>query len=181
MKRIVGILMFLVLITGCEKYVTEISNVTLSGLYVVDWVCVVGDEGNDTISFYENGQIFTDTNLHAPFDVIETNDFNINFESSSFIGDFEMIWLDKPSKPINWKYDTRKSKNDYVGFEIKNNFSYDYGNLYLRYEEPGGSSVITMIFKIEEDGHEHLKLISSPYGPDFNSRQIRLHLKRIYP
>jgi hypothetical protein len=179
MKRIVGILMFLVLITGCEKYVTEISNVTLSGLYVVDWVCVVGDEGNDTISFYENGQTFTDTNLHAPFDVIETNDFNINFESSSFVGDFEMIWLDKPNKPINWKYDTRSTNDEY--FRITNNTSYGYGYLRLHYSQPNSNSVITMIFEIEEDGLEHLTLLSSPYGPSFDSRQIRLHLKRIYP
>jgi hypothetical protein len=79
MRRIVGILIFLVLLSGCEKYVTEISNVTLSGLYVVDWVTVVGDDGNDTILHYENGETFTDSNLYAPFNEIKTNDFNINF------------------------------------------------------------------------------------------------------
>ena len=84
MKRIVGVLMFLILLSGCERYVVEISDVTLSGMYVVDWVTVVEDKGNDTISFYENGEVFTDSNLYEPFDTIKTNDFNINFESSSF-------------------------------------------------------------------------------------------------
>jgi hypothetical protein len=78
MKRIIGFLIFLVLLTGCEKYVVEISNVTLSGLYVVDWVTIVGDEGNDTIMTYQNGETFIDSNLHAPFNNIETNEFNIN-------------------------------------------------------------------------------------------------------
>jgi hypothetical protein len=179
MRRIVGILMFLVLLSGCEKYVTEISNVTLSGLYVVDWVTVVGDEGNDTILHYENGETFTDTNLNSyePFNKIETNDFNINFESSSFVGEFEMIWLDKPNEPINWKYDTRKSKN--ACFNITNNLSNSYGYLRLNYSKPDDDSIITMIFKIEEDGFEHLKLLSSPYGP--YDRQIRLYLTRIRP
>ena len=80
MKRIVGVLMFLILLSGCERYVVEISDVTLSGMYVVDWVTVVEDKGNDTISFYENGEVFTDSNLYEPFDTIKTNDFNINFE-----------------------------------------------------------------------------------------------------
>jgi hypothetical protein len=179
MKRIIGFLIFLVLLTGCEKYVVEISNVTLSGLYVVDWVTIVGDEGNDTIMTYQNGETFIDSNLHAPFNNIETNEFNINFETSSFSGDFEMIWLNKPVKPINWKYDTRQSYDEY--FEIRNNTSYSYGYLYLHYKQPNDSSVNTMIFKIEEDGHEHLKLLSSPYGPSFESRQIRLYLTRIHP
>ena len=181
MKRIVGILMFLVLLSGCEKYVVEISDVTLSGLYVVDWVAVVGDEGNDTILVYENGQTFTDTNLneHEPFNEIKTNDFNINFESSSFVGDFEMTWLNKPTKPINWKYDTRKSNDEY--FEIVGNTSIGYGYLRLHYRRPGDNSVRTMVFKIEEDGFEHLKLLSTPYGPSFDSRQIRLYLTRINP
>ena len=64
MKRIVGVLMFLILLSGCEMYVVEISDVTLSGMYVVDWVTVVEDKGNDTISFYENGEVFTDSNLY---------------------------------------------------------------------------------------------------------------------
>ena len=64
MKRIVGVLMFLILLSGCERYVVEISDVTLSGMYVVDWVTVVEDKGNDTISFYENGEVFTDSNLY---------------------------------------------------------------------------------------------------------------------
>jgi len=179
MRRIVGILMFLVLLSGCEKYVTEISNVTLSGLYVVDWVTVVGDEGKDTISHYENGETFTDSNLnlYAPFNEINTNDFNINFESSSFTGDFEIIWLNKPNKPINKKYDTRNSNDAY--FNITNNTSYGYGYLRLNYYQPGSKSITTMIFKIEEDGFEHLKLLSTPYGP--YDKQIRLYLTRIEP
>jgi hypothetical protein len=90
-----------------------------------------------------------------------------------------MIWLNKPDKPINWLYDTRNSKYSY--FEIRNNTSYNYGYLYLHYNQPGNDSVITMIFRIEEDGYEHLKLISMPYGPSFESRQIRLYLTRIEP
>jgi hypothetical protein len=177
MRRIVGILMSLVLLSGCERYVVEISDVTLSGMYVVDWVTVVEDKGNDTVSFYENGEVFTDSNLYEPFDTIKTNDFNINFESSSFLGEFEMIWLDKPNTPINWKYDSRKSNYSY--FEITNNTSYSYGYLRLNYGQHGNNSIKTMVFKIEEDGFEHLKLLSTPYGP--YNRQIRLYLTRVGP
>ena len=174
MKRIVGVLMFLILLSGCERYVVEISDVTLSGMYVVDWVTVVGDNSTDTI---QNGEVFTDSDLYEPFDTIKTNDFNINFESSSFSGEFEMIWLDKPNTPINWKYDSRKSNYSY--FEITNNTSYSYVYLRLHYGQPDNNSITTMVFKIEEDGYEHLKLLSSPYG--LNNRQIRLYLTRIGP
>ena len=88
-----------------------------------------------------------------------------------------MIWLYKPNTPINWEYDSRKSNYSY--FEITNNTSYSYGYLRLHYGQPGNNSIKTMVFKIEEDGYEHLKLLSSPYG--LNNRQIRLYLTRIGP
>jgi len=145
-------------------------------MYVVDWVTVVGDNSTDTI---QNGEVFTDSDLykHEPFDTIKTKDFNINFESSSFSGKFKMIWLNKPNTPINWKYDSKEP--NYAFFEIKKNTSYSYGYLILNYTKPIDGSKKTMIFEIEEDGHEHLKLLSSPYG--LNNRQIRLYLTRIAP
>ncbi len=76
MKRIVGILMFLVLITGCEKYVVEKSDITLSGKYVLSKLNVANVDQNQTPdSLYLLGSTYVNHNLPKPFDSIVIDDF----------------------------------------------------------------------------------------------------------
>ena len=184
MKKIILILSICLSLLSCEQYVTEISDVTLMGLYVVREVEVVStDPQYSTYTSYHGGQIFQDNDLPEPFNYIRTNDFNISFENTGFVGDFGIIWTNKnnPQEIPIWAYDTRISSNEY--FKVIGNNAYDLGYLKLHYRSLQGNP-ITMIFKIEKDGYESLQLLSSgtfPFGQNGEKKQLRLYLTRIHP
>ena len=178
------LLLSLLLITSCEKYVTEISDLTLMGLYVVDYVDVIGNNGGTDTSFH-SGQVFDNTIFPVPFNKIKTNDFNINFENNGFEGYFMMIWTNKnnPMGKPQWLYDTRMSENPWDGFSVYGNTSYNLGALVLRYTDTSNVKR-TMTFIIERDGFESLQLLSAnsyPYGQFGTSSRFRIYLTRIHP
>jgi hypothetical protein len=147
------LLLILFLFTSCEKFVLETSDVTLMGLYVVDYVDVIGNNGGTDTSFH-SGQVFDNTIFPVPFNKIKTNDFNINFENNGFEGYFMMIWTNKKTNPMGkpqWLYDTRMSKNPWDGFSIYGNTSYNLGALVLKYTDTSNVKR-TMTFIIERDG-----------------------------
>jgi hypothetical protein len=174
------------LFTSCEKFVLETSDVTLMGLYVVDYVDVIGNNGGTDTSFH-SGQVFDNTIFPPPFNRIKTNDFNINFENNGFVGNFMMIWTNKKTSPMGkpqWLYDTRISLYD--EFSIYGNTSYNLGTLVLRYTDTSNKNPVkrTMTFIIERDGFESLQLLSVnsyPYGPYGTSSRFRIYLTRIHP
>lgn len=183
MRKLFLLLVVLVL-TSCEHYVTEISDLTLSGLYVVSEVEVVStDPQYSTNTSYRGGQVFQDNDLPVPFNRIKTNDFNINFENNGFNGDFGLIWTNKtqPSSIPIWLYDTRYTDLD--GFRVLNNNAYNLGYIVLQYRT-SNNHPITMTFQIEKDGYESLQLLSSgtyPIGQYGESKKLRLYLTRIHP
>ena len=185
MKKLFLLLLVLVL-TSCEKYVTEISDVTLMGLYVVSEVEVVStDRQYSTDSSYRGGKIFKDNDLPQPFNFIKTNDFHINFFNNGFVGNFGLIWTNQSPQsgqiPI-WQYDTRYSQN-YDGFKIVGNNAYNLGAIILNYTLSSNQHNV-MTFIIEKDGYESLQLLSSgtyPLGKYGESKKLRLYLTRIHP
>jgi len=184
MKKIFLFNLICTILVSCEKYVTEISDVTLSGLYVVDEIDVIGNNGTTNIS-YHSGDIFDNQIFPQPFNHIKTNDFNINFENDGFVGDFQMVWTNKNSPFITpqWLYDSRHHANVYDGFSIYGNNSYSLGTLILNYTTNDRISHV-MSFKIEKDGFESLQLLSTssyPYGQYGTSSRFRIYLTRIHP
>ena len=184
MKRIVGILMFLVLLSGCEKYVVEKSDVTLMGLYVVDAIDIIGNNGS-TDTTLNQGQVFESDIVPEPFNYIKTNDFNICFHSTGFWGDFGIIWVNKnnPFMTPQWLYDSRNQMNAYDGFTIYGNNQSSLGILQLNYTTPDSISK-TIKFVIEKDGLESLQLLSTgsyPFGPNGTKSFFRLYMTRIHP
>ena len=182
MRKLFLLLLVLVL-SSCEKYVTEISDLTLSGLYVVSEVEVVStDPQYSTNTSYRGGQVFQDNDLPVPFNRIKTNDFNINFENNGFNGDFGLIWTNKnqPSSIPIWLYDTRYNSD---GFRVLNNNAYNLGYIVLQYRTLENQPII-MTFQIEKDGYESLQLLSSgtyPIGQYGENKKLRLYLTRIHP
>lgn len=182
--RKVFLLLVVLVCVSCEHYVTEIRDLTLSGLYVVSEVEVVStDPQYSTNTSYRGGQVFQDNDLPVPFNYIKTNDFNINFENNGFNGDFGLIWTNKnqPSSIPIWLYDTRYTDLD--GFRVFNNNAYNLGYIILQYRTPNNQP-ITMTFQIEKDGFESLQLLSSgtyPIGQYGESKKLRLYLTRIHP
>jgi hypothetical protein len=183
MKKLFLLLLVLVL-TSCEKYVTEISDVTLMGLYVVSEVEVIStDPQYSTSNSYHGGEVFQDNDLPVPFNYIKTNYFHINFFNNGFVGNFSMIWTNRtqPGQIPIWQYDTRYSQN-YDGFRIIGNNSYNLGTIVLNYTSSNQRQVMTFI--IEKDGYESLQLLSSgmyPLGQYGESKKLRLYLTRIHP
>lgn len=185
MKKIILILSVCLSLLSCEQYVTEISDVTLMGLYVVNEVEVVStDPQYSTYTSYHGGQIFQDNDLPQPFNYIKTNDFHIKFENNGFVGNFGMIWTNQsqPNQIPIWYYDTMLSNDISDGFRIFGNNSYNLGYLILNYSSP--NQRYNMTFLIEKDGYESLQLLSSgtfPLGQNGEKKQLRLYLTRIHP
>ena len=105
MKRIVGILMFLVLITGCEKFEMP-SELTLSGKYYVnklELIIVENPYHSDTT--FENitllsGDTFIDHSLPHPFDSIVVGDFYMDFDYTYL----RMNWIKRNVGNNIWEY-----------------------------------------------------------------------------
>jgi hypothetical protein len=186
MKKLFLLLLVLVL-SSCEKYVTEISDVTLMGLYVVSEVEVIStDPQYSTNNSYHGGQVFQDNDLPVPFNYIKTNDFHINFFNNGFVGNFGVIWENRnqTSQVPIWRYDTRyPSSQSNARFSIFGNNSYYLGSLVLNYYS-AHNKLETLTFRIEKDGYESLQLLSSgtyPLGQYGESKLLRLYLTRIHP
>lgn len=153
MKKIYFILF--ILLTSCEQYVTETSNVTLSGKYVVSKIDITNVDQNQTRdSLYGVGSIYVNNSLPSPFDSIEINKFYIHM-------DYSTIRLNQlgvyPTGGEIWEYGSRPNQ---IYYRILGNNSYNSGYLQFDYITEDSSSR-TMTFLIEEDGIESLQLKSS--------------------
>ena len=121
MKRIVGILMFLVLITGCEKYVVEKSDVTLSGKYVISKLNVANvDQSQTPDSLYLLGSTYVNHNLPKPFDSIVIDDFYLHMDYSTIR--INLLGVTPTGTDI-WEYG--KSPNEIFYNIIGNNYGGD--------------------------------------------------------
>ena len=178
MKRIVGILMFLVLITGCEKYVVEKSDITLSGKYVLSKLNVANVDQNQTPdSLYLLGSTYINYNLPKPFDSIVIDDFYIHMDYSTIR--LNLMGVTPTGKDI-WEYGS--SPNEIFYFVWGNN-SYNSGRIEFTYYT-SDSVPHTMNFMIEDDGFESLQLKSWGQwveGPMGQKQVMTLSLTRVGP
>jgi len=167
MKRIVGILMFLILLSGCEKYVVEKSDVTLSGMYNITKIVTTDDNGLDSV--YTYGFCKNDI-LPKPFDSIPINNFFIEF---SYVDvRFNLI----NTNPYMWEYGGNTDSTQ-IWTTINGNHSYFSGFLSFSYKPTGTDSYRTLRFTIVDDGLVSLTLRSE--GTYTNSKKhITLYLSR---
>ena len=78
MKRIILILSLVFLLLSCEAYVTEKSDLTLSGKYVVSKLEITNVDQNQTIdSLYLLGTTYDNSTLPHPLNEISINHFYI--------------------------------------------------------------------------------------------------------
>lgn len=172
MKKLILLLSLFLL--GCEKYVTEISDLTLSGRYIVYQVDVIyTDRPSQT---FVGGQTYTSTLPH-PFNRISVNNFYMLFDGSGFTGIFKLVRL-QPFSSNMWQYGNNRD----LFFNVYNNNAYNHGYLSLKYIPEGSNTYKNISFKIEEDGYEHLKLLATGvYDNQANKTQVRLYLQREHP
>ena len=83
MKKLYLILV-LFLLTSCEKFVVETSDVTLSGKYVVSKLDITSvDQNTNRDSLYTIGDVYVNPILPDPIDSIVINRFYIHFDYST--------------------------------------------------------------------------------------------------
>ncbi len=178
MKRIVGILMFLVLITGCEKYVVEKSDITLSGKYVVSKIHISSvDQSQTPDSMYLLGSTYINYNLPKPFDSMVVDDFYLHMDYSTMR--INLLGVTQTGQDI-WEYG---NSPDEIFYRVLGNNAYNYGHIQFTYITPNGAAV-TMTFLIEDDGLESLQLKSSGawFNGEMGEKQVMtLGLTRVGP
>jgi len=178
MKKIVQLLSLVFLLLSCEAYVTERSDVTLSGKYVVSKLQITNVDQNQTPdSLYLLGTTYVNEVMPKPFDVIPINNFYIHMDYSSIR--IKLVGVTPYGQDI-WGYGT--SPNE-IFYRILNNNAYDLGYLQFDYiTEDGSSRRIT--FHIEHDGYESLQLKSSGgwFNGKYGEKQVMtLYLTRVGP
>jgi hypothetical protein len=178
MKKIVQLLSLVFLLLSCEAYVTERSDVTLSGKYVVSKLQITNVDQNQTRdSLYLLGTTYVNEVMPKPFDVIPINNFYIHMDYSSIR--MKLVGVTPYGQDI-WGYGT--SPNE-IFYRILNNNAYDLGYLQFDYiTEDGSFRRIT--FHIEHDGYESLQLKSSGgwFNGKYGEKQVMtLYLTRVGP
>ena len=172
------IILTLFLLTSCEKYVTEIKDVTLSGKYVISKVDITNVDQNQTRdSLYLSGTTYINTALPDPFDTIKINRSYIHFDYSTVRMDIRGVT--QAGQDI-WKYGNAPHE---IFYEIFGATPYFSGYLQYDYDSESGSHpVITFI--IEDDGLESLQLKTSGawFSGKFGQKQVMtLSLTRVGP
>ena len=169
------LLFILLCLTSCEKFVLNNSDITLSGRYVVSQVDIIYTD-RPSVTFI-GGQTYVNPKLPHPFNNIKVNDFYMLFEGGGFTGWFKLGRIQPYSSNL-WSY----GNNRELFFDVYGNNSYNHGYLSLKYIPINTNTYQNMIFRIEEDGLEHLKLLNTGvYDNQGNKTQIRLYLHREHP
>lgn len=172
------LILVLFLLTSCEKFVVETSDVTLSGKYVVSKLDITNVDQNQTRdSLYTVGDTYVNNLIPDPLDSIVVNRFYIHFDYSTV----RMNELGvSPTGRDLWEYGS--SPNE-IFYRILSNNSYNSGFLQFDYVTLDGSAR-TLTFLIEDDGFESLQLKSSGawFKGKFGEKQVMtLYLTRVGP
>ena len=171
------ILLFL-LLTSCERFSLERSDVTLSGKYVVSKLDITSvDQNTNRDSLYTIGSTYINPLLPDPFDSISINRFYLTFSYREIWLDF--LGVDNFGRDM-WKYGG-DPKN--IFYTILGNTTYSKGYLQFDYVTKDGSAR-RMTFYIEDDGLESLQLKSSGawFKGKFGEKQVMtLYLTRVGP
>lgn len=180
MKKILIILSFLS--SGCIKYTTEISDLTLSGKYVVSKVTVIQtSQVNSKDTTYLSGQIFKNKSLPDPFDSIVVDNFYLHFDYSSI----RMVWKDRMQNGQRDRWEYGESPNEIFYSRVP--WSYDaftLGKIQFDYKPNDMNSYRKIILQVDSDLLESIQLSGldfAPYGKDGPHYRLILSLNRVGP
>lgn len=163
-------LFLLFFFSSCERYVTEIPTFSLSGKYVLTRLQVTStDQNTQKDSLYLFGTTYINKKLPHPFDTMNINKFYIHLDNSVISLNSKGV---SPSGTDVWEF------KNIPYFQWGYN-RYNWG--YLQFELP---TFPQMIFKIEDDGIEHLALRGfemwpeSKFGP---KQEFSFFFRRVGP
>jgi len=172
------LILVLFLLTSCEKFVLETSDVTLSGKYVVSKLNITNVDQNQTRdSLYLLGTTYNNSSLPKPFDVIPINHFYIHMDYASIR--MKLVGVTQGGQDI-WGYGNAPNE---IFYRILNNYAYDLGYLQFDYITDNGSSR-RITFHIEHDGYESLQLksVGGWFNGKYGEKQVMtMFLTRVGP
>jgi hypothetical protein len=172
------LLLGLLLLSSCEKFALNNSDISLSGKYVVSKLDITSvDQNQFKDSLYLIGSTYKNPLIPSPFDSIKVNRFYIHLDYSSIkMGKLNIT----PDGRDIWEYGMRPNE---IFYTVLNNNTYNNGFLQFTYEtKPNDSRTLT--FLIEDDGFESLQLKSSGawFKGKFGEKQVMtLYLTRVGP
>jgi hypothetical protein len=170
---------------SCEKYTTEVSDLTMSGKYVVSKLQVLqitNPVGKD--STYLSNQTFVNSSLPDPFDSIKVNDFYIHFTYSNVM----IGWLGTYIDGERWKYG--KSPNEKPNDNIFYNRvpwtfdAYSLGKIQFQYKPLNKGVIFPVTLQVESDMFETLQLSGfefTPNGANGTRYRLVMSLTRVGP
>jgi hypothetical protein len=176
MKKYILILsLFLI---SCERYVTEVSDLTMSGKYVVSKlqvIQIVNPVSKD--STYLSNQIFIEKSLPDPFDTIKINDFYIHFTYSNVMIGWERYYE-------RWEYGNPQTEPIFYNRIPWTFDAYALGKIQFNYIPKNKGVVFPVILQVDSDRFETLQLSGLEYTPlGANGQRYRLifSLTRVVP
>lgn len=172
------ILILTLFLTSCERYVTEIKDLSLSGKYVVSKLEITNVDQNSTRdSLYLLGTTYINRNLSSPFDTIKINNFYIHFDYSTVR--MKLMGVTQAGQDI-WQYGISP---DWIFYRTFGTTAYHNGYIQYDYKSKNGSYP-RVTFLIEDDGMESLQLKSSGgwfTGKEGQKQVMTLFLTRVGP
>ena len=178
MKRFILLFSLVFLLLSCEAYVTDKSDLTLSGKYVVSKLHITSvDQNQNPDSLYLLGDTYVNQSMPHPFDTIQINQFYIHLDYSTIR--MNLLGVNNYGQDL-WQYGT--SPNE-IFYRVLNNNAYDLGYLQFDYVTQNGSSR-RITFHIEHDGFESLQLKSSGgwFSGELGEKQVMtMYLTRVGP
>lgn len=164
MNKIISFLIIIFLFISCEKYTTNVSDLTLSGEYVVTEVQVINSNGG-LVQNYSFGQTYFSNSLPHPFNNITTNHFRIHFTYSE-------VYMSKEVQLSNgdwdWEYGSNKPYSNKGIFYARIPYSYNsyvLGKFDFNYIPKNESSYRRIIFNVISDLPESLHLSGLEHAP----------------
>ena len=183
MRKFILFIPILGFFVSCEKYTTNISDLTLSGKYVVSKMSIITTSHAITKdSTYLSNTIFRDSTLPHPFNYVKVNDFYIHFDYASI----RMNWMLRTttgSLRDMWQYGEAPNEIFYNRVPYSYN-AYDLGKIQFEYMPVNEKSYRRITLHIDSDLPESLQLSGldfAPYGKNGPEYKIIFSLTRVGP
>lgn len=182
MKKIIVLFFIFICFSSCEKYVTNVSTLTLSGKYVVSKLVVIQTSQPTTKdTTYLSGQLFVNKNLPDPFDSIKVNNFYMHFDYSSL----RMIWYNRIQNGQRDKWEYGESPNEIFYWRVPYSFNaYNLGMIQFDYRPKDKNAFTRITLQIDSDLTESIQLSGldfAPSGKDGPHYRLIISLNRVGP
>ena len=183
MNKLISFLIITFFFISCEKYTTNVSDLTLSGKYVVSKMTIITtSHAIMKDSTYLSNAIFQDSMLPHPFNYIKVNDFYIHFDYASI----RMNWWKRTttgSLRDMWQYGESPDEIFYNRLPYSYN-AYDLGKIQFDYKPFNEKAYRRITLHVDSDLPESLQLSGldfAPYGKNGPEYKIIFSLTRTGP